>query len=195
MNPKLPLPSRHLLAGTSIAKTQPWANGPVRLDSPASEVMTDLTLVKPASISPHASLVHAEQSMAGMGVHMLFVVTEMPVIEGLITSTDLLGERPVQLTRQRGVPFESLAVADVMTAFDRLEALDLETLQSARVSNVVATLKELGRNHLLVVDSSPGIGMRVRGVISRSQVERQLGEKIDEIEVAHCFADVVHMLN
>lgn len=156
--------------------------------------MTDLTQIKAASISPHASLKQAEQYMTNLCVHMLFVVSGMPVLDGLITSTGLHGERPVQLTRQRGIAFEDLTVSDVMAGLRQLEAFELDALRAARVSNVVARLKERGRNHLLVVDTAPGIAIRVRGVISRSQVERQLGEQIDVIELARCFADSVQML-
>jgi len=36
---------------------------------------------------------------------------------------------------------------------------------------------------------------RVRGVISRTQIERQLGTAIPVTEVANTFADVVQMLS
>ena len=87
-----------------------------------------------------------------------------------------------------------------MVARAALDAIDLEQMNAATVGNVVATLKQFGRNHLLVVEGGsteplPRVRLvtpapaRVRGVISRAQFERQLGTPIDMIEVARNFAD------
>jgi CBS domain-containing protein len=67
---------------------------------------------------------------------------------------------------------------------------------AASVRNVVATLKKHGRNHLLVVEGGgpDGKPQRVRGVVSRAQVERQLGSAIDIVEIAESFADIEQML-
>lgn len=194
MNRTHPLPSRPLPKCTSIAQTAPWASAGVDLETPATSVMTDLTRIKAATIAPEIPLRQVEAYMSLLGVHMLFVVDEAPYIAGLITSTDLHGGRPLQALSRIGSRYDDLVVRDVMTPRDEIDAIYLLDLQSARVTNVVATLKERGRNHLLVVDSVSGAAKRVRGVISRSQVERQLGESIDVIDVACCFASVVRML-
>ena len=86
------------------------------LDSPALEVMTDLTKVKAATIHPDQTLRQAEQAMIYQGVRMLFVVNEMPVLEGLITSTDLHSERQMSLVHSRHLRFDEMRVADVMPA-------------------------------------------------------------------------------
>jgi hypothetical protein len=76
-----------------------------------------------------------------------------------------------------------------------LEAVDFDELRHAFVGNVVATLKKHGRNHLLVAQQpGPGLPALVRGVFSRSQVERQLGRRLDVVEVANSFADLGVML-
>lgn len=58
--------------------------------------MTDLTLVMAATIDPNTSLAGAEQPMIHQGVRLLFAVTEYPCVEGLVTSGDLLDDRPVR---------------------------------------------------------------------------------------------------
>ena len=129
--------------------------------------------------------------MIHQGVRLLFVVSEMPCVEGLITSTDLEGERPMQQIHKRGVKYEELSVADVMSPLASLDAIDLEDLAHADVARVVATLKQVGRRHLLVVQKAGhGHGPRVRGVISQTQIERQLGQRIDMIETAGSFAEI-----
>ncbi len=195
MNPEAVLPTRHLKTGTTVAQARPWQAVAVTLDSPALEVMTDLTQVKTATTSPATSLQQAEKEMIYQGVRMLFVVEEMPSILGLITTTDLQGDRPLRVIQERRVHRDELCVADIMTPLEVLDAIEFDMMRTASVGNLVATLKRFGRNHLLVVDLAGAGAERVRGVISRAQIERQLGETIDVTEVATSFAQLGQMLS
>jgi hypothetical protein len=49
MNSHSPLPTRRLQQPTSIAQAKPWQTVAVTLDSPAMEVMTDMTEAKAAT--------------------------------------------------------------------------------------------------------------------------------------------------
>lgn len=196
MNPQSALPTRRLEPGASIVHAQPWHTAPVTPDSPALAVMTDLTKVKAATTGPATTLRQAEQIMIYQGVRMLFVVSEMPSLEGLITTTDLRGDRAVRIVQQRHLRYDELSVSDVMTPLSMLDAIEHESIKSATVRNLVATLKTKGRNHLLVVEGGTGAApLRVRGVISRAQIERQLGTPIDIVEVAGSFAELGQMLS
>ncbi len=181
--------------GTCIAQAQPHMGVPVTLASPGRAVMTDLTHVRAATIRPDMPLAEARQTMIHQGVRLLFVVSEMPCVDGLITSTDLEGERPMQQIARRGVKYEELVVADVMSPLATLDAIDLEDLAHADVAKVVATLQQLGRRHMLVVQKAgTGHGPRVRGVISQTQIERQLGQPIALVETAGNFAEISQSL-
>lgn len=196
MHPEAPLPSFRLAPGASIVQASPGQTDPVTLDSPALDVMTDLTKVKAAVIRPDQTLRQAEQAMIYQGVRMLFVVSEMPHLEGLITSTDLSGELPMSRVHERHVRFDELRVADVMTDLAHLDAIDYEPLVGASVRNVVATLQRVGRNHLMVVQAGPHGGPpRVRGVISRTQVERQLSRLLEIAPIAGNFSEVERALH
>jgi len=196
MSPNSPLPTRRLPSGTVIAQARDWPNHPVTLDSPALDVMTDLTRVRAATTGLSTTLRQAEQIMIYQGVRMLFVVSDMPAIEGLVTTTDLHGDRQLRLVQQRNVRYEDLCVADVMAGLSMLDAIDLEDMKAATVGNVIATLRRHGRNHLLVAEGpTDDTPRRVRGLFSRSQIERQLGAPVPVTEVANSFADVVQMLS
>lgn len=185
------LPTFRFPEGTCIAQAQPHTGVPVTLDSPGRAVMTDLTHVRAATIAPDTPLTEARQTMIHQGVRLLFVVAEMPCVDGLITSTDLEGERPMQQIARRGVRYEDLVVADVMSPLATLDAIDLDDLSHATVGKVVATLKQVGRRHLIVFQKAgTGHGPRVRGVISQTQIERQLGQRIDMVETAGNFAEI-----
>jgi CBS domain-containing protein len=166
----------------------------VTLQSPALDVMTDLTQVKAATVGPEQTLAQAEQAMVYLGVRMLFVVSDMPAVAGLVTTTDLHGERQMRLVHERGAHYDELRVADVMTPLAALDASAFELVAAATVGHLVATLRQLGRNHLLVVDRGSGAAARVRGVISRSQIERQLGRTLDISEIARSFSEIERAL-
>lgn len=195
--PSSTLPTYRFPEGTHIARAQPAAGQAVTLDSPARAVMTDLTHVRAATITPDTPLAQARQTMIHQGVRLLFVVSQMPDVAGLITSTDLEGERPLQVLSLRGVRYEDLVVSDVMSPLTELDAIDLADLGHANVGQIVATLQSLGRHHLLVIEKARDLdgAPRVRGVISQTQVERQLGHQIPVVEVAHNFAEITASLS
>jgi CBS domain-containing protein len=153
--------------------------------------MTDLELVRAAVTAPSTGLREAEQLMVHQGVRMLFVVNASSAFEGLITSTDLRGERQMQLVSQRGSHYDDLTVGDVMTALSHLDAIDLERMKRATVGDVIETLRRFGRDHLLVVERTrPGDACRVRGIVSRAQIQRQSGLVIESARMASTFAEV-----
>ena len=155
---------------------RPTPGGQIRPESPALEVMTDLTRVTPVTTRSLATVDEAERTMISRGVRALFVVDDDGAVLGLITSTDVLGERPIQLAQQRGIRHDEVIVREVMTPADRLEAMGFEDVRRARVGDVVATLKLSGRQHALVVESAPdAAGSTVRGIFSLTQIARQLG--------------------
>jgi CBS domain-containing protein len=166
-----PLPIRELGAGAGFRRPTQAEAVRVTPDSPALHVMTDLARVSPATIRPQAPLAGANQFMITRGVRLLLVVDEGDVILGLITATDLLGERPMQVAAERGLRRDELGVADVMTPAAQIEVLELADVEASRVGHVLETLRRLGRQHTLVVDR----GNTVRGIFSISQIARQLG--------------------
>ncbi|HWH75688.1 MAG TPA: hypothetical protein VNV16_15650 [Methylibium sp.] len=196
MDRETPLSTRRLASGVTLSQARPWQTAPVRCDSPALEVMTDLTLVKAATVHPAETLQQAELRMIYQGVRLLFVVSDVPAVEGLITTSDLRGDAAMRAVQLRGVRYDELSVADVMTPLAMLDAIDLHDIRRASVSNVIATLQRQGRNHLLVVEgSAQHPPQRLRGIISKAQIERQLGEMIDVAEIAHSFAELGRMLS
>jgi CBS domain-containing protein len=167
----------------------------VALESPALTVMTDLSRVSPATIAPDASIEGANRFMMMRGVRLLLVVDEREDVLGVISATDILGERSMRVATGRGLRRDELAVADVMTPAEKVEVIALADVEGARVGHVVATLMHAGRQHALVVDSEPATGRQmVRGILSLSQVARQLGRPLQLSEVARTFAEIEAVL-
>lgn len=161
----------------------------VTLNSPATEVMTDLKQVMAVFIPATRNIDAAKQRMIKHGVRLLLVIDEQSNVSGLITATDILGEKPMQFIQKSGGRREDILVKDIMTSREKLEVLCMDDINTAKVGNVVATLKKSGRHHALVVDRENDT-QKVRGIFSLTQVARQLGIHIQTHEVARTFAEI-----
>jgi CBS domain len=148
---------------------------PVRANSPALDVMTDLTRVAAATVRRLATVTEANGKMIARGVRSLFVVDGQRII-GIVTATDILGEKPVQVGHELGVHHDEVLVRDIMTPAEHLDVIEFDHVLEATVGEVVATLKHAHRQHALVIDfEEADTRQRVRGIFSLSQIARQLG--------------------
>ena len=166
---------------------EPMTPGRVTLDDPAFAVMTDLREVSAATTRPEETIDAAHAQMIRRAVRLLFVLDGQGAVTGVITATDLLGEKPVRFMQARAVSHAEILVEDIMTPASMLEALPLLEVAQMRVGHIVATLKSVGRRHLMVAEDG---GRRIRGLFSTSQLARQLGVELQTFEVARSFADI-----
>ncbi|HEY2630489.1 MAG TPA: CBS domain-containing protein [Usitatibacter sp.] len=180
-------PLTHTLLESGARVAEPMTPGRVTLDDPAFSVMTDLREVSAATTRPEETIDAAHAQMIRRAVRLLFVLDATGTIAGVITATDLLGEKPVRFMQARGISHSEILVEDIMTPASMLEALPLVEVAQMRVGHVVATLKKVGRKHLMVAEDG---GRRVRGLFSTSQIARQLGMELQTFEVASSFADI-----
>jgi hypothetical protein len=188
-----PLASISLAASGAWALAQPLANA-VTLDSPALEVMTDLSEVAAVTIEPSALVTVANEYMVVRAVRSLFVTAPDGHLVGLVTTTDILGERPLRAMHSRGVSRNELVVSDVMTPVDSLVAMRIEDVRAAKVGHIVASLKQAGRHHELVAERLAGGKTCIRGIFSASQIARQLGVPLQITELARTFAEIEEAL-
>ena len=101
----------------------------VRIDSPAVDVMTDLTKVTAVIILPGDTVDEAHRRMIQRGVRLLLVVDADRRVHGILTANDVLGEKPVQTAVQQGVHRSDVQVRDIMTPRAALEALGEHQLE------------------------------------------------------------------
>ena len=176
---------------TQVYLQQPDTLRPVTVHSPALDVMTDFTRMASVSIAPDASLFSANETMIARGVRLLLVVADDQSLLGIVSTRDTLGERPMQLLQQGKGNLFDLTVADLMHPVGQIDLLDFNDVHHANVGELVATLKSLGQQHVLVSAAHPASGQRrVRGVFSATQIGRQLGVEIQTFEVARSFAEI-----
>lgn len=184
-----PLPLRALQVGASYYRPQQDLPERVEMDSAAVDVMTDLARVTAITIEPQVPVQAAHKKMIRDGVRLLLVIDAGHAVVGLVTATDILGEKPMKFVQQHGGHHGDVLVEHIMTPHERLEVLLLTEVARARVGDIVATLRRAGRQHALVVDEGRS-GQSIRGIFSTTQISRQLGMPIDTVDVAKTFAEV-----
>jgi len=137
------------------------------------------------------------------GVRLLFVTDHQDRILGLITATDILGEKVVQAMHARGVPKAEVLVPEIMTPRERLGAISMTDVRGAKVGHVLATLRHAGRHHAIVVEMHEPTSQEkiatflqtpasqiVRGLFSATQIARHLGLQLASPDIATTFAEV-----
>ncbi|MBI3146622.1 MAG: CBS domain-containing protein [Pseudogulbenkiania sp.] len=189
------LPTVALPQTTDLVHLDARPSRPVTMDSPALEVMTDLKVVDPVSVHEDVTLQVAHALMVSRGIRLLFVTDDEGRLTGLVTATDVLGERPVQCMLEHNKRHADILVRDVMTPRNQLEALVLHDVADAKVGHMVATMKRLGRQHALVVEHNPDTGhYEVCGLLSTSHMARRLGISLNFIRVPQAFSEIQHSL-
>lgn len=163
----------------------------VGADSPAIEAMTDFARINVVAISGDALVDDANARMISRGVRLLMVVGKDEAVLGLITARDILGEKPMQIVQARGIKRDELTVSDLMTPVERIDTLYLSEVLNARVADILAALKKVGRQHILVEDNDPATGLpRVRGLFSATHIGRLLGVPVLGFDLPRTFAEI-----
>ncbi len=161
----------------------------VTLNSPAIDVMTDLSRISAACVDPNCPIENAEERMKNAGVRLLFVLNESGDLLGLITLNDIRGMRPLRFQQEMAVSRNQVLARDVMTPRDKLEALSMPDVAESRVGDIIETLKRTGRQHAIVVEHTPS-GPAIRGIFSATSIGRQLGIPLNTLGVAWTFAEL-----
>lgn len=154
---------------------------PVRRISPtdpATSLMTDFFLNAPVTVAADRLVDDALRDMIAAGVRALLVMRG-EVVVGLITSYDIQGERPLRFLNASGFTRHSdIEVGHIMTPWDQVPTIDAPWAYSASVADVVAHFRRKQDSHFVVVEYADQGGAFVRGLFSRTEIERQLGRNI-----------------
>lgn len=184
------LPSSLLKAGSSFVRPVQTFPERVKLSDPATDVMTDLSKVSVVNVRSKTSMDKANAKMIRYGVRMLVVLDDNDQVAGLLTATDVLGEKPMHFLQNMGGTHADIMVRDIMTTQRELEVLKIEDVRNAKVGDIVATLKRHSRQHALVVDEAADGRQSVCGLFSITQIARQLGAQVQSFELARTFDEI-----
>lgn len=150
----------------------------VALIDSAASVMTDFTLDTPVTVAADRFIDDALCDMVAAGVRALLVMRR-EVVVGLITSYDIQSERPLQFLNASGLTHQrDIEVGHIMVPWDAVPTIDVPWVSSASVADVVARFRRKRDSHFVVVEYTEQSGAFVRGMFSRAEIERQLGQRI-----------------
>jgi CBS domain-containing protein len=164
----------------SVRSVRPRAatKGRLTLADPAGHVVTDFLWEQPITVPEELSIDDALRKMIRAGVRALLVVHD-EAVTGLITSYDIQGERPLQFLTASGYRrHDEIEVGHIKTPWERVPTLDWQALGRARVSDLAAFFRCTAATHVVIVERAGEGTSAVRGVISRTRLERQLGHSI-----------------
>jgi CBS domain-containing protein len=146
----------------------------LKSNDPAVHAMTDFTRKFAITVVPDRQIDAALADMVRLSVRAMLVVRTDSIV-GLITSYDIEGPRAARFAeRPQVIRREDITVGDIMTEWEDLPTLDWGTVQTARISDLLEIFAGMGVMHLLVVESDDRGAEVVRGLISRSRIERHL---------------------
>ena len=103
----------------------------------------------------------------------------MDTVHGELT---LWGERASRvydpLSAERYRRHDEVEVGHIMTPWERVSTLDWQALGGAQVADLAAFFQTTAATHVVVSEQLEKGGTAVRGIISRTRLERQLGHAI-----------------
>lgn len=130
---------------------------------PAVRAMSDFLHDPPMTAAEDCTLDTALDDMFRLGIRAFLVVRAATVV-GLITAEDIRQAR-------RGA---AACVGEIMTAAADMPAIDWQTLQQSRISDLLEIFQGADVHHLVVLESESAQCVSVRGLVHRSRVERRL---------------------
>ncbi|MDD2721750.1 MAG: CBS domain-containing protein [Gallionella sp.] len=184
------LPSVPLKTGSTFVRPVQVFADRVKLSDPAISVMTDLNKVSVVSVRAKTPMDKANAKMIRYGVRMLLVLDDNEQVAGLLTASDVLGEKPMRFLQNMGGTHADIMVRDIMSTQRDLQVLKLSDVQSSQVGTIVVSLKKANRQHALVVAEGADGRQTVCGVFSITQIARQLGAQVQSFELARTFAEI-----
>ncbi|MGH8317960.1 MAG: CBS domain-containing protein [Steroidobacteraceae bacterium] len=175
-------PSYRLQSGAAVTVAHSLRSAPghhlVRRSDSAVRVMTDFAASPAFTIGAECAIDDALDEMFRRGVRALIVLGEDNAVVGLVTSYDIQGERTQQHLEGRfSRRSEQVRVRDILTPCREWSSLDWHRVESARIEDVLELFRSTDSPYLVVLETGNGTAAGfLRGIISRTRLERQLGE-------------------
>lgn len=180
-----------LLASNTMDIQRPNACWPVTMHSPAMEVFTDFVRQHPMLLEQGTTISSARETMKNTHTSLFLVIDGREKFRGVVTLENLLSERLLRESGHSRMRSDEMTVEHVMTPKSHLRAIRFTSLQLANVGDVLATLKEYGQQHLMVVLGEPG---SIRGIVSTHTIARRMHESGTIKERAVTFSEIYQAL-
>lgn len=150
----------------------------IHFDDPAFMAMVDFKKMTPNTILQSTDLETAQHEMEFHGTHFMLVLNDQDQLIGVITASDLLGEKPIKVASSTGLTHNNIPVDRLMTQITDVPALDIDAVSYARVAHIIKTLHEIKSPYALVLKQIDNDTQKLRGYFSTSQMSKQLHRNV-----------------
>ncbi|CCQ11755.1 hypothetical protein PALB_26560 [Pseudoalteromonas luteoviolacea B = ATCC 29581] len=164
---------------------------PLSLSSSALKVVTDFTRRLPQVIMKDVDVEHALFMMVNGHVRSKLVIDHDDTFLGVVTAKDLTGRKVLATAQKRNVSRDDITVEDVMTKRSELQAMPYKLVETAKIGDVLETLRELGQQHVLLVGDKGAL----RGMISAADIARALHMPVNILEHARSFKAIFEIIH
>ena len=161
-------------------------NQALDISSNASHIVTDFSQKRPQLIEKDVLVDQALYMMKMGHVRSKIVIDHDENFMGVISSSDLSSYKVLHIAQLRNVSRGDLSVENLMLKKDEMRAIDFTKINNYTIGDVLATLKNLGQQHVLLIDKEHTL----RGLISASDIARALHIPININEKAHTFKEI-----
>lgn len=165
--------------------------GILTLESAATALITNFKQKRPAMLEQDLSIDDALRFMRKSHVRSVIVIDAAENFTGLVTSADLESRKVLARADKMGLQRTELTIRDLMTTKDKLFGIRLHDVENARVGDMLRTLQDLGKPHVLLTDDQGEIA----GLVSASDVARKLHIDVNITEKVTSFAEIYSVVN
>jgi CBS domain-containing protein len=163
--------------------------------SPAMTVLTDFSQVMPQSVDADTPIDEAHLKMRHGGIRLLFVMDKQAHCIGVITSKEVIGTRRINLAmQQRNLTRAEVTAEMIMTPWHKLSAMPVAQLASLTIEDLVLSMEAVTDQHLLITEKNDHQELRIRGLISASDIQNAVGKDINPVPMAKSFADICQVV-
>ena len=163
--------------------------------SPAMTVLTDFSQTMPQSVDADTPIDETHLKMRYSGVRLLFVMDRQAHCIGIVTSKEMIGTRRINLAmQQRNLAREEVTAEMVMTPWHKLSAMPVAKLASLTIEDLVLAMEDVTDQHLLITEQNDNNELRIRGLISASDIQNAVGKEINPVPMAKSFADICQVI-
>lgn len=154
-------------------------------DDPAFKGMFDFNFLHAIVAMSETNLPRAREIFEVGNIHILPVIDNARRFIGLVGMADVIGDRPIKVASDLGVPVNDLTVNDIMTRSRDLIVLHWEDVEVATIGNIITTMNARPLRYAVVLSTPDDDGVRcVRGIFTRHHLSKHIGEDIGEDVVA-----------
>lgn len=171
-----PIPTLELTKENTLLKTHELPEL-VHFEDPALTVLIDFYHASSSTIKDTATLSEAIHDMELHDVQLLLVMNAEHQPIGLLTSEDVLGEKPIQYIQQNRLSHNHVLIPMLMTPIHKIPAFDIKVVEKTRVGNIVKTLHTLNAPTALVVKQEENQKI-VLGAFTTAQISKQLHHNV-----------------